>query len=647
MDKCLALLVGITNYSHFDATPIEGVQADLDKVQNYLLQTLAVPPVNIRRLEENNATRNNIIDAFKAHLIDNPEASDDSAFIFYYTGLGAQVPSPDGWPTAHDGENYVEMILPFDVCKPQGDNRYVRGIPDRTLGALLDELARKHGTNITVIMDCCYSRYGTRGEDFPFSARIANLNPLLESDTDRDIWGTQSKMESTLSSGKKQRGLSYVLLSASRKDQLAFGGLKGGHFTKHLIRTLETGGVTPPTYGGIINAVNLELKKFSDRQLEKGHSCAQEAQCEGPHDRIIFQRTRVDPCSFKVTPHKNCHSSISIGGAGAPLGVKPGTIFDIYRGNPDTMEPLAKLGTAKATKVEANKCDADLESDTPQLEGDFIVAQIRPNYSLKYAIVDRSKAQSSSRTDQLALVEDNLRNTRDACTASGLQYVEDESKADVVLEIEGEIVTLSHHDKEGQARLGYILPVRLTTHTEHWKVLNGIARFNFFLSHENELDSGVISSLVDVELHLLAPYDTSGNDAKRALVKKVDLKDDAYEFIDGSDLSEETEYAFVLHNNSSTDLYVYIVFYDPHTYKIELVYKPANENDAPLPKDSSLQIGGSPEYKDAFAFYLEEGREEEVGFFRIFLSPVALNLESLEQSAVITTSHMNEDGLGR
>ncbi|KAJ3484571.1 hypothetical protein NLI96_g5550 [Meripilus lineatus] len=646
MDKCLALLVGITNYSHYvEVPPVKGAQADLNKVENYLLQTLSVPSCNIRRLEESNATRNNIIHAFKEHLIDNPEARDESAFIFYYTGHGTQVPSPDGWPTAHDGENHVEMILPFDVCKPQDDNRYVCGIPDRTLGALLDELARKHGTNITVIMDCCYSGHGTREEDFPFDVRSANLEPQLESDTDRDIWGTPSKAESIFSPGKKQRGLSHVLLSASRKDQLSYGNTRGGFFTMHLIDTLENGNIKPPTYGEIVAVVDTKLNEYFKIEWPQG-DYAQNPQCEGAHDRIIFQLTRVDPRSFKVAPHKNCHPSISIGGAGAALGVKPGTIFDIYRGNPDTMEPLAKLGTAKATEVEAHKCDADLENDTQlsQPEGSLIIAQIRPNYSLKYAIVDRSEAQSSS-TDQVTPLRNKLAESSDLLTV--LQEVKDPDEADVVLEVKGGTVTLIHHDRDGQARLSHILPVMLTTDTGHLKVLNGVARFNFFLSHENVLQSGDTKSQVNVELHLLAPYDTSGNDAKRALDKKVDPKDDAYDFKDASDLSEEPEYAFVLHNNSSTDLYVYVVFYDPQTYKIELVYKPGNENEAPLLKDGLLQIGGSPEYNDAFAFYLEKGTDKEVGFFRIFFSPDSLQMGHLEQSAMVTTSRANEDGLGR
>ncbi|KAF8752283.1 Caspase domain [Rhizoctonia solani] len=59
-------------------------------------------------------------------------------------------------------DNMVEMILPHDAGTMDANGQYVYGIPDLTLAFLLYSLSQAKGNNITVILDSCNSGSGTR-----------------------------------------------------------------------------------------------------------------------------------------------------------------------------------------------------------------------------------------------------------------------------------------------------------------------------------------------------------------------------------------------------------------------------------------------------------------------------------------------------
>jgi hypothetical protein len=114
---------------------------DADSVEEYLKEDLSVPPSHIRSLRDEAATRAAIIQGFMDLRSDERIKHGDPILIFY-AGHGAETDVNDG--KGEEGEK-IQMIVPCDYGEGEGGGD---GIPDRTINALLEGLAREKGDNI-------------------------------------------------------------------------------------------------------------------------------------------------------------------------------------------------------------------------------------------------------------------------------------------------------------------------------------------------------------------------------------------------------------------------------------------------------------------------------------------------------------------
>ncbi|KAF8150581.1 peptidase C14, caspase domain-containing protein, partial [Crassisporium funariophilum] len=154
-----ALIIGINHYPFggHELRPLRGGVSDAILLEQYLTEALRVPQHRITKLHAESATRANILSAIQSFQ-QNPHIHHGDAIVIYFAGHGATVPGPRGWNTE---SGMIQLILPSDynMSTPRGA---VFGIPDRTIGVLLERLAAAKGDNITVILDCCFSGSGTR-----------------------------------------------------------------------------------------------------------------------------------------------------------------------------------------------------------------------------------------------------------------------------------------------------------------------------------------------------------------------------------------------------------------------------------------------------------------------------------------------------
>ena len=121
-----------------------GAVPDADAMQNYLQKHLGVPSSQIRNLRNSKATRAAIIDGIKAFsLIDEIEEGDP--ILIYFAGHGGSADTPKDWEVGSTGK--IELLVPYDHSSLEGGNPK-HGIPDRTLSALLSQLAIEKGNNI-------------------------------------------------------------------------------------------------------------------------------------------------------------------------------------------------------------------------------------------------------------------------------------------------------------------------------------------------------------------------------------------------------------------------------------------------------------------------------------------------------------------
>lgn len=111
--------------------------------QQYFLSDLGVPQHQITLLCDEQATRDNIINALHALADDRRIRSSDSVFIFY-AGHGTMAQLPPSWKTS---DLLCHVLVPYDFNNSD-EHRDFMGITDYALGALLRRIENNTGSNI-------------------------------------------------------------------------------------------------------------------------------------------------------------------------------------------------------------------------------------------------------------------------------------------------------------------------------------------------------------------------------------------------------------------------------------------------------------------------------------------------------------------
>ncbi|KAF8874257.1 peptidase C14, caspase domain-containing protein, partial [Gymnopilus junonius] len=148
-----ALIIGINNYVSKNIPALTGAVSDARAMKAYLVNNQHTPEDHIVILEDKFASHTNIIQGFQC-LAKDIRIQPGEPILIYFAGHGSEAIAPSDWEA--DGQN-IQVILPYDaLCKVGGQT--VEPIPDRTLGALLEEVLIIR----VIILDCCHSASGTR-----------------------------------------------------------------------------------------------------------------------------------------------------------------------------------------------------------------------------------------------------------------------------------------------------------------------------------------------------------------------------------------------------------------------------------------------------------------------------------------------------
>lgn len=122
----------------------KGAVSDADAIDAYLRCHLGVPGSRIINLRDKEATREGIIRGFHT-LQNNLDINNQDAMLIYFAGHGSETKAPAGWEA---GGCMVQVILPQDTGAKLSSGHIVQAIPDRTVAALLCNLACEKGNNI-------------------------------------------------------------------------------------------------------------------------------------------------------------------------------------------------------------------------------------------------------------------------------------------------------------------------------------------------------------------------------------------------------------------------------------------------------------------------------------------------------------------
>jgi len=142
-----ALIIGIDEYQYDDFEQLDCAVADAQAIKAYLETSLGVPTSQIKTLFNKEATRDAIIESLR-DLGKNSSINRGDPILIYYAGHGSTSEAPDGWES---GGSDIQILVSHDTLCDSENNR-VFGIPDRTIGVLLEQIAAEKDDNIVCIL---------------------------------------------------------------------------------------------------------------------------------------------------------------------------------------------------------------------------------------------------------------------------------------------------------------------------------------------------------------------------------------------------------------------------------------------------------------------------------------------------------------
>ncbi|PNW47904.1 UNVERIFIED_CONTAM: hypothetical protein BEN50_11570 [Euhalothece sp. KZN 001] len=230
----LALLVGINRYS--SATNLRGCVTDTISQRELLIHRFGFNPQDILMVSDESEikpTRENILQAFQSHLIDQAKPGDVA--MFHFSGHGSRVLDRDSLTEDGLSSTYVPQDR---TRKQEGGNIFVSDITGRTLFLLM---AGVNTDRLTAVLDSCHSGGGTRG-----NYRVRSLSSYFDSDqpfSEELEYRNQLQAQLNLPASVLQKTLARgVILAATQPEQLAvdgsFEGFYAGVFTYALTHYL-------------------------------------------------------------------------------------------------------------------------------------------------------------------------------------------------------------------------------------------------------------------------------------------------------------------------------------------------------------------------------------------------------------------------
>lgn len=238
-----ALLVGINDYAVPGTARLYGAVTDVELQRQLLIHRFGFLPTDIHILTNEQATRQNILAAYEEYLIQFVKPGDVA--IFHFSGHGGEVDEIDQCDE-HDGLCKNSTIVPYD-----SNATTTAGTVQDIMGHTRFLLDMNVPTdNLTVILDCCHSGGGKRGNVVIRSRNTASQNqnarlPRISVDE----WDYQDRWLSRLNwtrdqfIQKRQEPIQKgVVITSAGEQELAadyrFEGFYAGAFTYLLTQHL-------------------------------------------------------------------------------------------------------------------------------------------------------------------------------------------------------------------------------------------------------------------------------------------------------------------------------------------------------------------------------------------------------------------------
>ncbi|PVG00050.1 hypothetical protein CPB86DRAFT_813539 [Serendipita vermifera] len=604
-----ALIIGINNYKSVDK--LDGAVSDAKEFLKYLEECLKVPSRQIRLLLDEQASRTAIIEAFHQLQNDSRIKMDDPIIIFY-AGHGTQLTPPAAWEAGGAGRK-IQALVPQNCTIEDG----IYPIPDRTISALINGIAKKKGDNITVIFDCCHSSSGTRDTyNSSHHIRSVELPDNLPPHLDDSIWDDGSTRGSSVAPGFTKTGLqSHVLLAACSEHEQAIEQDGHGQFTTALLRLLRNEGAEKLTYSDVL------------RQLE--NIPGQNPQCEGYNrDRNLF-RTKAF-ASMQPVYRVAFESGKYTVGAGAAHGISAGAQFAIYENDNAVTRstPLANLDVHSI----------DLFSSTLRPPTDTSLFKLGPS-----SVALQSRAGTGGLSLHVPLDEKNMPIFK--AIHNYMQETDPEDKRICLVQKDRAMLEavvkngkINFHILDAQAVSYGLRRMHFTiepTVDAISPILRGAAHYYWHLYRlqANEY----IEKGIKIEFTALEKSKTNFDEHGRPILHPVQ-PNLYHNGVVQITIGRKTIYGIKITNKTNFDLFPAVFFFNSSDMSIVRYYEMSTSGkfklDVPLQKNGgTLTIGYGSGGAPPFSYTLRDGENLDVGFLKLFLMTEPVELSRVPQAS--------------
>ncbi|HAS42541.1 MAG TPA: hypothetical protein DCS93_18825 [Microscillaceae bacterium] len=294
--KLHALLVGINQHhpKSKQVNNLSGCINDVKALQNLFESKFAHLQPQIKTLLDVEATQDNIIREFRAHL--TASGNEQTTLLFYFSGHGSRQVMPQMFQKYTGGYHKEETLVCYDSRAWIDEKRLSHDLADKELGVLIEEAASTQA-QVVVILDCCRAGSGTRSESRgdhsinlyddwePKEVGESEVKSCLERKYLDNYFENmyQAKEMITLPKGK------HILLAACQRNQTSWvttlgegkSQAKRSVFTYQLEKVLEQNPVL--TYANLFTLTHTKVRQHFQKKYASSTPPEQNPQFETYH----------------------------------------------------------------------------------------------------------------------------------------------------------------------------------------------------------------------------------------------------------------------------------------------------------------------------------------------------------------------------
>ncbi len=608
MKNLYVLLVGIDKYSPPNAV-LKGCVKDINQIENFLNEYYAKEfDLKVKRLENENATYDNIKKGFREHL---GQAGPSDIVWFHFSGHGSEEKTAKEFLTIEPTGKDQTLI-----CSDSGVGKSPN-LADKELAVLLNEVATKNKPqppHIMVSLDCCHSGSGTRsvGQDLSWTSRSApssGAERTLASYAD----GYYSNLQSLEVPSSK-----HVVLSACKSVQTAGDMPEGGAFTTGLVKALRAakGNVS---YNDLFLRARSAVRNVRDNQTPQFDT----VQNFDPYVRFLEGTPTGDKDLYEVECNEG-KWAVKCGAIhGLPTDPAKPIEFDVY-----TLPPEKKkvgLATIKSVGAQLSPIDMDIENEGGVVN--FFKNLIdhdddKPKQYLAALKHLPNPPHIAKLTGDAQLVS-SFQNNKDL-KPKHVAWAEPDDKPSLDVKIESSGITIMDLDR-GQKAFN-----TNGTSTDDMKTvrdaLDKIVVWRRFIELANKSRSQQVRGMVRYELE---EYDRQGD------LKKTHTEEDIRIYASSKDLEDAViSFIPVLNvQNVKQNLYIYS-FFVGYDYSIEC---PEGENVYRDYEHTDLSNVRINLWKSKLGWGPAPGNSEDTCHFKLLVTTEALDFQQFLQSGLEQT----------